>query len=86
MLAWGLASGHPYGYFILLRWIICGIFIFLCVRAYQLKLVGWVWALGIAAAIYNPIVRVHMNRELWSEINVVTIGLLAVTVWVLRGK
>ena len=86
MLAWGLASGHSYAYFILLRWVIFGVFIFLCVRACQLKLHGWVWTLGIAAAIYNPIIRVHLNRELWSEINIVTGGILALTVWVLRGK
>ena len=86
MLAWGLTSGNPYAYFILLRWILCGIFIFLCVRAYHLRLSGWVWTLGIAAAIYNPVVRVHLNRELWSEINIITIGLLAVTVWVLRDR
>ena len=86
MLAWALVPANPYGYYILLRIVLCGIFVFLAVKAHGLKQVGWVWVLAIAAVVYNPIVRVHLNREIWSVVNLATIGLLIATVFVLRKK
>jgi len=86
MLIWALVPSNPYGYYVLLRWVICGIFIYLAVEAHGLKKSGWVWALGIAAAIYNPIIRVHLNRDVWSFVNLATILFLTITIWVLRKK
>jgi len=86
MLAWALIPANPYGYYILLRFVVCGVFIYLAVKAYELKKIGWVWALGITAAIYNPVLRTHLTREIWSLVNIATIALLIVTVWVLHKK
>ena len=86
MLAWALVPANPYGYYILLRIVLCGIFVFLAVKAHELKQVGWVWVLAIGAVVYNPIVPVHLNREIWSVVNLVTIALLIATVFALRKK
>lgn len=86
MLAWALVPANPYGYYILLRIVLCGICVFLAVKAYELKQVGWVWVLAITAVVYNPIVRIHLNREIWSVVNLATIGLLVATVFALRKK
>jgi hypothetical protein len=45
---------------------------------------GWVWVLGITAAVYNPLFPVHLTREIWSAVNVVTIGIAAVSAFSLR--
>jgi len=66
MLLWAFNPTNPYGYYILLRRVVCGIFAFLAVRAFRQKLEGWVWIMGITAAIYNPIIRVYLTREIWS--------------------
>lgn len=84
LLLWALAPSNPYSYYVLLRWIICGIFIYLAVEAHNHKKAGWVWVLGITAAIYNPIIRTHLDRDVWSLVNIGTIVLLAITIRILR--
>ncbi len=84
MLLWAFNPANPYGYYVLLRWVCCGAFIFLATRAAAFGLQGWVWTFGIMAGIYNPIIRVHINREIWSVVNVVTIIVAAVSVFALK--
>ncbi len=86
MLIWALNPDNPYGYYILLRWVCCGIFAYLAFQALEIEKQGWVWVLGITALVYNPIIRVHLNRELWSIINVVTIGIALVSIFALKVK
>lgn len=81
MLAWALVPSNPYGYYVLLRVVVCGISIYLALRAYEQQNMGWVWTLGIMAAVYNPIFRVHLTREIWSVVNVVTMGIFIATIW-----
>jgi hypothetical protein len=45
---------------------------------------GWVWILGITAAIYNPIFRVHLTRTTWPIVNVVTIAIALVSIFTLK--
>jgi len=73
MLFWALNPENPYSYYTLLRWVCCGTFAYLAFQSFEQKMQGWVWILGGTALLYNPILRVHLNRELWSVVNVVTI-------------
>ena len=84
MLVWALAPINPYSYYVLLRFVVCGIFVFLAVKANKLNKPGWTWVLGITEVVYNPLAPAHLNREVWSVVNIVTIVLLIVTVWVFR--
>jgi len=86
MLLWALSPDNPYGYYILLRWVCCGIFAYLAFQAFEQEKQGWVWILGITAAFYNPIIRVHLTREIWSVINVVTIGIAAASVFAIKNE
>lgn len=84
MLIWGLNPANPYGYYIILRIVICAIFLHLVARAFKMEKDLWVWIFGVMAAIYNPIIRVHLTRDLWSVINVLTIIVLALSMRTLR--
>lgn len=84
MLLWALVPSNPYGYYVLLRFAICGICAFLVVKASELRRTGTAWTLGITAVIYNPIIRVHLNREIWSVVNVATIVLMIATIFMLH--
>jgi hypothetical protein len=75
MLLWALNPSNPYAYYTLLRWVSFGVFGYLCVKAVGCDAVGWAWIFGITAGLYNPIFRVHLNRELWSLVNVATAAL-----------
>lgn len=86
MLLWALYPKNPYGYYMLLRWACCGVFSYLAYQAFLNRSYGWVWVLGITAAVYNPIVRVHLNRELWTVINLITVGIAAASVFFLQRK
>lgn len=84
MLLWALNPENPYGYYVLLRIVICAIFAFLAFKAFEKDNNAWVWMCGVTAVIYNPIVRIHLTREIWTAVNVVTIVLLGMTIVVLR--
>lgn len=84
MLLWALNPANPYGYYILLRWVCCATFVYLAIQAWNLEKNGWVWVLGVTAAIYNPILRVHSTREMWSIVDLVTIGLAVASIFVLK--
>ena len=67
----------PYGYYELLRIFIFCVGAYLAVRSHQSDREGWAWAFGALALIYNPIVKIHLGRELWSAVNIGTAAFLA---------
>lgn len=86
MLLWALNPNNPYAYYTLLRWVCCGVFAYLAFQSFEQKIQGGVWILGITALFYNPIFPVHLNRGLWSVVNVVTIGIAMASIFALRDK
>ena len=86
MLLLALNSGNPYGYYILLRWVCCGIFIYLAFYTLEQERRGWTWVLGITAVVYNPILRVHLTREIWSVVNLMTIGIAVASMFVVKKR
>jgi putative copper export protein len=84
VLLWALNPENPYGYYILLRWVCCSILAYLAFQAFEQHHQGRVWVLGIMASVYNPIVRVHLTREIWSVVSVVTIGTAVASIFALR--
>jgi hypothetical protein len=86
MLLIALIPGNPYGYYILLRWVVCGIFAFLAFQALEREKREWVWLFGITAAIYNPLIPIHIGKEIWSLVNVVTIGIAIASIFKLKRQ
>jgi hypothetical protein len=86
MLLLALRPSNRYGYYIALRWVCCLTFGFLAIRAFLQKKESWGCVLAIIAAIYNPIIRVHLTRDIWSVINVITIGIAVASIFGLRMK
>jgi hypothetical protein len=86
MLLWALAPTNPYGYYVHLRWVICGASIYLAIRAHNHIKPRWVWILGALAVLYNPLIRVHLTRDIWSVINLATIVVFAAVIYVLRKR
>lgn len=87
LLLIALAPEIPYGYYVLLRWIICGVLSFLAFVALERKKNEWIWILAIGAAIYNPFFKIHLGREIWCIVNVITVIALLLSVSVLKeGK
>ena len=76
-----------YGYYILLRLVVCGGFGYLATTAYSRGVRGgWLWLLGGIAVLYNPIIRLPMEREIWTFANLATIAVLVVSMKKAKGK
>ncbi|PTL36306.1 hypothetical protein CLG94_04490 [Candidatus Methylomirabilis limnetica] len=86
MLLWALSPDNPYGYYILLRWVCCAVFAYLAIQALAQGKQGWVWVLGVTAVVYNPIIRVHLTRQIWSVINVTTIVVAVASIFALKDE
>ena len=81
MLLWALSPTNPYAYFIALRFVCCGVFTYLGAKFAVRNKYPWAWAMGILAVLYNPFVSIHLNRTMWSVINVLTVVVLATSVY-----
>ena len=65
MCVGAMLPGLPYGYFMLLRWVVC---VALCYAAHELikrKAEGLGWACVAVAVLFNPFIKVHLTREVW---------------------
>jgi len=62
----------PYGYYTLLRLIVCLTAALLAWVSYKRQLVQWVWIMVFTAVFFNPVIVVHFGRELWAAIDLTT--------------
>jgi hypothetical protein len=96
MMAWALLPGNPYGYYVLLRLVSCLLLIVLFFFhiamikdkrpvEYPTDLIGWLGVFVLLALIYNPIIQIHLTREIWSFLNIATIIVLG-TFWYLQVR
>ena len=72
----------PYGFFVLLRLVVCCAAGLLTYHEYSLRgrVSGWTIVLACVVLLFNPIIPIHLTREIWAPINIVT-GLLMVFHW-----
>ena len=76
MLGIALLPIRWYGYYILLKFVVCGGCAFLAANAYDDGRKHLVWSMGGLAVLYNPIIRFPLGRELWMVVNILTIIVL----------
>jgi hypothetical protein len=77
LLVLALIPSMPYGYYPVMRWIVCTACVWLAVSAHKRQQEGWTWCWVALAGIYNPIMPVHASREVWAVVNIVTIVVIA---------
>ena len=64
----------PYFYYQLMRWAICGCAAYLAYNDYKKNGCGFLTvAFIVIAIVYNPIEPIHLFREAWVVINVITL-------------
>lgn len=80
-------SRHPYSYYILLRWVVCGTSAYGAFKSVELEKSGWAWVFGIIALLFNPIIPVHLSREIWAPIDIMASLIFVVSIFTIRrGK
>lgn len=75
----------PYGYYMLLRVVVCGAGIYCGVLGYSSNREISV-ALFVVAAIFNPVFPVHLFRELWALLNLAAVALFGYYAWRVRPR
>jgi hypothetical protein len=81
-----LALGRlPYGYYTLLRFVVCGTAAYGAYFAStEQKKPAWAWIFGIIAVLFNPLIPIHLTRDIWAVIDVAVALLLFVSLLFLR--
>jgi len=62
----------PYGYYILLRWVVAAASAYAAWVAYENRRNVWTWVLGVIALLFNPIFPFHMRREDWAIFDILS--------------
>jgi len=83
LLFWAL-SRHPYGYFTVLRWIVCAVALYSAYVSNSLKRLPWVWIFGLVAIVFNPLVPMKIDRVTWGYVDVATGVLFIVSLFIVR--
>jgi len=68
MLLLALAD-WPYGYYQLLRFVVCGVSVYVAYTAYTWQKIWAVWLFGLIALLFNPLITIHLPKEIWQPID-----------------
>lgn len=69
-----MLPGHPYDYFVFLRWVVFIAALGFVVQFHSQQLVRWMYGFGFIVFLYNPIFPVHLTRAIWFVLNAATIA------------
>jgi len=68
----------PYGYYTLLKLVVCLTALFLTWFSYKAQKTAWVWIMGFIALIFNPFVPLHLGRALWVAVDLLIAVVFAI--------
>ena len=78
LLLFALAD-NSYGYYQILRWVVCGVAGYSAYLEYQKIHYLWTWVFGIIAVLFNPLSTIHLNKDIWVVLNIITAGILIIS-------
>jgi hypothetical protein len=81
-----LLNSWPYGFFTLLRFVVFSATAYIAWLAYEQQKEKWIWIFGFLAVLFNPFIVIHLNRELWSFIDVIVGVFIIVSIFALKFK
>jgi len=61
-----------YGYYILLRLIVCATASYSAYQAYLNHKEIWTWVMAMIAILFNPVMPIHLSKEIWMPIDLIT--------------
>ena len=86
-LFFALSDGLPYGYFTLMRFVICAVTAYLAFLAYEKNSKSlWVWTFGFIAVLFNPFFPVHLERDTWVGIDLIVGIFLLSTIFIFKPE
>lgn len=82
----GIPDFFPYGFYTLLRLVVCGTSCYIAFFAFegQRKIIAYIT--GFIALLFNPIIPIHLDKELWAIIDFIAAIYLSLTIFILRSS
>jgi len=74
----------PYGYYQLLRFVVCGVSAYVALMAYSWQKIWATWLFGFIAVLFNPLILIHLSRELWQAIDLICGIIFLISVLILK--
>ena len=63
----------PYGYYTLLRLVVCGCSLYFAYNLYETKDIAFAWVFGFFVVLYNPIIPIYLyDKQIWIVVNIIT--------------
>lgn len=84
MLLLAIPPIWPYGYYTLLRLVVCGTASFIAYRSHKLHRQFLTYITGFLALLFNPIIPVHLDKEFWGILDLTAAAIIFVSTWLLR--
>lgn len=82
-----LLSGLPYGYFTLMRFVVCAVGVYLAYKTYEENEESlWPWMFGFVAVLFNPILPIHLERGQWEVIDLVAGTFLVASIFLTKSE
>ncbi len=86
MLVLAVPPIWPYGYYTLLRIVVCGVAVYATYVGYnvglRIFLVSWIFI----ALLFNPIIPIYLTKEIWVLIDIIVAIIFLVSIFILRRK
>jgi uncharacterized protein DUF6804 len=76
----------PYGFYTLLRLVVCVTAIYLAVQAKKLSEPIWMWLMVGTALLFNPIVPVTLTRSDWQPVDLIAAAAFAISLLKVRQR
>ncbi|PIV39883.1 MAG: hypothetical protein COS29_00215 [Candidatus Omnitrophica bacterium CG02_land_8_20_14_3_00__42_8] len=77
-------SSWPYGFFTLLRLVVFGTTVYLSWLAYKSERQSWTWVFGFIALIFNPLIPLHLGRDLWVVVDLLVAVFLIISIFIFK--
>jgi len=76
----------PYGYYTLMRLVVCATAIYVIVIAARSGQTWGIWLFGIVALLFNPLVPVHLTKGIWQPLDFLAAAALVVAGFAIRRR
>ena len=71
MLLLAILPVWPYGYYLLLRLVVCAVGVYAAWYANKHRRPGWIWTMVLIAILFNPVLPVHLSKGVWVVLDLV---------------
>lgn len=75
---------EEYGYYILLRWIVCLTAIYIAYFSYEAEKIYWSWTMGIIALIFNPLIPFHLGKDVWIIVDFISAVIFGINIFIFK--